>query len=148
MQPDNQQQDLEDVSSSLRFPVFQPNKVHRWFIQIETFFTLKKITSDTTKYHHLVCALPDEVANEVEDLLEEPQSTDRYGHLKKAILERLSETTETRMEQLLFAEQIADRKPSQFLRRLRQLRGSEIPSQMKSSNNSSSADYRKQYRWW
>ncbi|KAH9382515.1 hypothetical protein HPB48_011332 [Haemaphysalis longicornis] len=52
----------------LRLPTFVRKNPHVWFAQVEAVFDLHRVTSETTRFHHLLCNLPPEVADEVADV--------------------------------------------------------------------------------
>ncbi|XP_054287805.1 uncharacterized protein LOC129003534 [Macrosteles quadrilineatus] len=62
-------------------------------------------------------------AVEVEDIITNPPATNRYAVLRSKLIERLSNSEEECVRQLISDEDIGDRKPSQFLRHLRSLLG-------------------------
>ncbi|KAH9377809.1 hypothetical protein HPB48_020413 [Haemaphysalis longicornis] len=71
---------LPDVSSrppdvaviQLRLPTFVRKNPHVWFAQVEAVFDLHRVTSETTRFRHLLCNLPPEVADEVADVIGAP----------------------------------------------------------------------------
>ncbi|CAN7939286.1 unnamed protein product, partial [Ixodes hexagonus] len=114
----------------LRLPVFRAKNPRAWFSQVEAQFHLRHITTQTSRYYHVVSALPPELADELDDILALPPPDDAYDHLKRTILARKteSETSRTlknqvRLQQLLNTEELGDRRPSQLLHRMRQLLG-------------------------
>ena len=60
---------------------------------------------------------------EVRDILTNPPSREKYTKLKTELIRRLSASQDQKTRQLLEHEEIGDRKPSQFLRHLRNLAG-------------------------
>ena len=115
----------EISATSLKLPVFWPSDPEVWFSQVEAHFASRTITSDNTKYYHLVASLTPETACEVRDLLINPPAADRYATLKAAIVQRLTTSKQARLKQLLQSEELDGRQPSKFLRRMRQLVGSD-----------------------
>lgn len=109
---------------TVKFPPFWPDKPEVWFAQAEAQFALANITQDTTKYNYIVSQLDARFANEVDDIITRPPNTGRYERLKTELIRRLSLIEEQRVRQLISAEELGDRKPSQFLRHLRSLAGS------------------------
>jgi hypothetical protein len=90
---------------------------------VEAQFAARNITSDQTKYNHLVGSLSTEIALDVRDQLINPPTTNKYSALKEAIISQTAKSRESKIRQLLNAIQLEDRKPSQLLKRMRQLRG-------------------------
>jgi hypothetical protein len=84
---------------------------------------VKNITSQGTKFAHVVTALSPEVATEVHDLILTSPSTNLFDVLKATLTERVSLSKHRKIQQLLHAEELGDRKSSQLLRRLQQLHG-------------------------
>ncbi|KAH8019641.1 hypothetical protein HPB51_020446 [Rhipicephalus microplus] len=95
----------------------------RWFLQVKAHFRLRQITSQQTRYWHLVSCLPPDVADDLADILASPHLTHPYDTLKAAIISRKSESEHSRLQQLITATELGDRRPSQLLRRMRKLLG-------------------------
>ncbi|CAN7945791.1 unnamed protein product [Ixodes hexagonus] len=107
----------------LKLPPFWTKNAKVWFAQVEAQFQLQHITSQITKYLHVVSALPAEVADELEDILAATPTANQYDHLKAAILARKTASERSRLQSLLNMEEVGDQRPSQLLRRMRQLLG-------------------------
>lgn len=108
---------------AVKLPAFWRDRPTTWFTIAEAQFALQGITSDLTKYYHIVAALDHQVISDIEDVLANPPHEDKYDHLKETLISRLSLTTEERIRQILYREELDGRKPSQFLRHLRSLAG-------------------------
>ena len=115
---------------SIKLPPYWSNDPALWFSQVEAQFTTRGIRSETTKYAHVVGSLQPEIAQEVRDLLINPPAENPYTQLKSELVKRTSASEQQRLHQLLNAEQLGDRKPTQLLRRMQQLLGE---SQLESS---------------
>ncbi|KAH8035846.1 hypothetical protein HPB51_010533 [Rhipicephalus microplus] len=111
------------VIQHVNLPPFWPNSPSTWFLQVEAHFRLRQITSQQTRHWHLVSCLPPDVADDLADILASPHPSHPYDTLKAAIISRKSESEHSRLQQLIMATELGDRRPSQLLRRMRQLLG-------------------------
>lgn len=114
----------------VRVPPFYPSKPKLWFASLESQFVLAGVSSDSTKYHYAISHLEPQYVEIVEDIVEGPAASDKYEVLKTELVKRLSASREKQVQQLLHHEELGDRKPSQFLRRLRGLAGSGVPDDL------------------
>lgn len=119
--------DLSVCKVGPKFPIFGPEKPAVWFAQVEGQFALCGITVDSTKFYHVTAQLPPAIADEVEDIILSPPEVNKYDYLKSELIKRLSASREQSIKQLLTQEEMGDRKPSQFLRRLQSLAGPTVP---------------------
>ncbi|XP_022816077.1 uncharacterized protein LOC111354195 [Spodoptera litura] len=118
---DGEQRDIWRVG--VRIPPFYPEDPELWFNQIEAQFVLSNITSDTTKFYYAVTQLEPTYVSHVKDVLRAPPATGKFEKLKNELVKRLSASKEKKLQQLFLNEDIGDRKPSHFLRHLRNLAG-------------------------
>lgn len=116
----------ETCRVGVRPPPFWPEEPALWFAQMEGQFILSNVTADATKFYHVVAQLDHRYAKEVKDIITNPPATNKYETLKKELINRLSASRQLRLNQLLRNEELGDRKPSQFLRHLRDLAGSDV----------------------
>ncbi|XP_055920305.1 uncharacterized protein LOC129951950 [Eupeodes corollae] len=107
---------------SIKLPEFWKKMPAIWFIQVESQFSTRNIFTEQTKFHYVVQALPQDVAASVYDILVQ-SSNSPYTDLKKALIDRHSMSESKRIEQLLSGEEMGDKKPSEFYRRLQTLAG-------------------------
>lgn len=130
------QEDFEDAMNApgaqvlrvgVRVPPFWPDDPALWFAQVESQFTLSRITTDDTKFCYVVGQLDHQYAAEVKDVITTPPATGKYDKLKAELIKRLSDSQQKRVKQLLMHEELGDRKPSQFLRHLEGLAGPTVP---------------------
>ncbi|VDD77890.1 unnamed protein product [Mesocestoides corti] len=98
-----------------------------WFRHLEVYFHLNKITSQTSKYHRVLPALPRHVRLAVLELIEEIPQYRPYDVLKNAIITRMNEIYETRARRLLPDVELGNKLPSEMLAYMRRaVRGSQI----------------------
>ena len=119
---------LEDPRSivaavAVRLPPFWPANPRIWFVQVEAQFSRRGITASRTKYEEVVCVLPTEYATEIQDLLLDPPEEEPYEKLKHLLIARIADSERQKLRQLLTAEELGDRKPSQLLRKMQLLLG-------------------------
>jgi hypothetical protein len=98
---------------AVRLPPFWAEQPDVWLSQTEAQFSLADITTERTKFHHVISQLDHRYAAEVRDIITSPTLQDPYTTLRTALLERLSPSREQRFRQLLTPEAIGNRKPSQ-----------------------------------
>ncbi|XP_063963928.1 uncharacterized protein LOC135156193 [Lytechinus pictus] len=110
---------------ALKLPPYWPNDPAVWFAQVQAQFMTRGITSEETQFAYIVSALQPEIAQEVRDILMNPPKDTPYSHLKAELIRRTSVSEQKRLHQLLTQEELGDRKPSQLLRRMEQLLGSD-----------------------
>ncbi|KAJ8736346.1 hypothetical protein PYW08_007002 [Mythimna loreyi] len=110
----------------VRVPPFYPEDPELWFAQLEAQFTLSNVTSDSTKFYYAVTQLEHTYVSQVKDILCAPPVTNKFGILKSELIKRLSASKEKKLKQLFLHEDMGDRKPSQFLRYLRNLAGPSV----------------------
>lgn len=114
---------------SVKIPPFWPDKPTLWFAQLDAQFALAKISSDETKFYHAISVLECRYASEVEDIIVKPPTSDKYETLRRELTSRLSSSRAERLKQLTMKEELGDRKPSQFLRHIRNLAGADYPDE-------------------
>ncbi|KAH8019026.1 hypothetical protein HPB51_015652 [Rhipicephalus microplus] len=81
---------------------------------------MERDSAEQRKYH-LVSALSPAAAEKASDLLSGLPSTTLYSTLKTALLERTTAPQRSRIQPLLSAEKLGNRRPSQLLRHMRKL---------------------------
>uniref|UniRef100_A0A5S6QSX6 Protein kinase domain-containing protein n=1 Tax=Trichuris muris TaxID=70415 RepID=A0A5S6QSX6_TRIMR len=117
--------DSEDIelaaNSAIKLPAFWAKDAVLWFSRIEAQFRRSRITFDDAKFDHVVADLEPDVATEVRDILVNPPPKDKYDTLKQAIITRLTDSSNKRLQQVLHKEELGDRTPSQFWRHLQAL---------------------------
>ncbi|XP_037505841.1 uncharacterized protein LOC119382197 [Rhipicephalus sanguineus] len=120
-------------ASELKVPDFWPKNPWVWFSQVEARFQLRRVTSQESKYLHIVAALPPDIADAIDDALASAPSVKAYDELKSAVLKRLEVSEQSRLQQLLSHEELGGKRPSQLLHRMRQLLGQQASERLPQS---------------
>lgn len=113
---------------AVRLPPFWTHNPVVWFLQVESQFALAGITTQLTQFRHVVSVLPQEVAAQLVDILAAPPATNPYDALKSAVLERTTASERKRFQELLSAEDLGDRRPTELLRHMNSLLGERAAS--------------------
>ncbi|XP_064470176.1 uncharacterized protein LOC135384925 [Ornithodoros turicata] len=108
---------------ALRLLAFCPKNPLVWFLQVECQFALAGITNQLTQFRHVVSVLPHDIASQIIDVLCAPPASNPYDAVKKAILDRTTASERQRLQQLLTAGELGDRRPGQLLRDMQNLFG-------------------------
>jgi hypothetical protein len=69
---------------------FWPHDPNTWFRKMESKFRICNITQSSTKYNHLLSALPTEICSNINDSLAEidENAADAYEQLKELLMSR------------------------------------------------------------
>lgn len=95
--------------------------VNVYFAQLEAHFSANNISSDALRLNILISQLPPALTGEVKDLITAPPPGLTYDLMKAEVLRRTTTSTQKKFHQLLHNEVLGDRRPSQLLRRMREL---------------------------
>ena len=71
----------------------------------------------------MISSLQPDIGQEIRDILISPPTSNPYDVLKSELIKRASASEQKRFDQLLISEELGDRKPSQLLRKMRELLG-------------------------
>lgn len=97
-----------------KLPALWTERPDLWFKHVEAQFNLAKVTTEETKFHHVVASLDQQQAIKVCEIISNPPTTNQYQELKNELLKKLTPSNEERRRRLLAGEEIGDRKPSEF----------------------------------
>ena len=96
-----------------------------WFAHVKAQFSNQEWCSNGPAMRNFIAALAPDVATEVRDLILHPPAEQPYDRLKETLIKA---SEHQRLQQLLTAEELGDRKLSQLLRRMQQLLGNSGPA--------------------
>ncbi len=108
---------------AFKIPEFWPHDPTTWFRKLESKFRICNISHSSTKYDHLLLALPTEVCSNINDSLEEndENATDAYEQLKALLVSRYTKDHWAGAFKLLKYSEIGDMKPSDMMRQMKAL---------------------------
>ena len=117
----NQAAARADISAirNIKIPPFWKVNLTQWFRQAEMAFDLIQVTSDTTKYKHIVLQLDQSVLPYVSDIISNPPTKDKDKTIKERIIGSFAETSESKLRRLLRGVQYTDEKPSAILQKIK-----------------------------
>lgn len=111
-------------AATVKLPDFWQHDPEPWFQHVEAQFHLRGITTDETKYFHVVAALDSATTRRLMSLLRDPPSADKYGALKKELLQRYQLSEIEHADRLLSLTGLGDSKPSELMENMLTLLGS------------------------
>lgn len=108
------------VSVLSRIADFWCDQPQLWFVQTEAILAPQKL-NDETKFNLVVGKLGKDVIQQVSDLLRDPPATHKFDALKTRLISVYEESENRQFEKLLSQMELGEQKPSQLLRRMRDL---------------------------
>lgn len=122
----NDSSGLASITVSSRIPEFWCDKPRLWFVQTDAILGPQKL-SDESKYNLVIAKLGKEVIQQVSDILLKPPETKKFEALKSRLLQVYEESEIRQFQKLLSEMELGDQKPSQLLRKMRDLARDKIP---------------------
>lgn len=117
---------LASITVSSRIPDFWADQPRLWFVQFEAVVANQKL-SEAAKQNLVVTKLNKTAIQQVSDLLLAPIETRRYDTLKDRLLQVFEESETRQFQKLLGEMELGNQKPSQLLRRMKDLARAKIP---------------------
>ena len=111
---------LAAISLTSKIPDFWTDQPRVWFIRIEAMLGPQKL-ADQAKFDIVVSKLGKEVLEQITDLLINPPDTAKYEALKTRLLNIYEESENRKIQKLIGEMELGDQKPSQLLRRMKDL---------------------------
>lgn len=114
--------DVASVSMPARLPPFWRQNPRLWFAQFEAAVAASKI-SEEQKFNLVVPLLGNSDLEQIADIILHPPSTGKYSTLKDRLISTYQESDHRQLQKLLSGLELGDNKPSQLLRKMRDLSG-------------------------
>lgn len=128
-QPPNPQQPSSEVAGialSMRIPPFWRDKPRLWFFSFEA-ATADQRKSQAQLAQMVLTQLDKQDIEQIADLLYKPPETGLYNALKDRLITAYEESDSQQFQKLLSEMELGDQKPSQLLRRMRNLARDKVP---------------------
>ncbi|XP_039306761.1 uncharacterized protein LOC120358107 [Solenopsis invicta] len=109
-----------------KLPQFWREEPKLWFAMLEREFAAYNVKSDAVKCAAVIRHLDTPTTKIVADIVAAPPSNDSFGDIKTALISRLAASEEAQLRQLLTGLELNDWKPSELLREMTRLAGSNI----------------------
>lgn len=106
---------------SIRTPPFWKINPQLWFRQVEGQFTNAGIVNDLTKFNTIIGVIDSEILSTVSDIVLNPPAANIYETLKQRLIKQFTDSDSKKLKTLLNDIQIGDMKPSDLLRKMREL---------------------------
>jgi hypothetical protein len=118
---DHKDQHMAHVA--FKIPDLWPHDPNTWFRKIESKFRICNIRQSSTKYDHLLSALPTDICSSINDSLAEidENAEDAYEQLKALLMSRYTMDRWARAFELHKFPEIGDMKPSEMMRQMKAL---------------------------
>lgn len=111
---------------SIKIPPLWRRNVKVWRLQVEAQFANSPVTQELTKYNYVLASLDGDVAELISDFLLKPLSNSPYTDLMNRLQAEFEISEGRKVSRLLTELELGDRKPSQLLREMRSLAGSQV----------------------
>lgn len=121
--------DLAVISVQSRLPDFWAEMPRLWFAQVESVLSPQK-QSDEAKFNMVIAKLGRDALQQVSDILLSPPTTDKFKAIKDRLLHVYEESAERQFQKLVSEMELGAQKPSQLLRKMREMgRNAQISEQ-------------------
>ena len=106
---------------AVKLPEFWKTDPLMWFAQAEAQFALAGVTSDQTKYYHIISKVDQTVLRHISDIVANPPEDNKYPAVKAKLIASFELSAEEKFEKLLNSCDLGDARPSHLLAKMRDL---------------------------
>lgn len=107
-------------------PTFFKDEPDLYFLQMEAQFRNAGITRDQTKFDHVIAQFDPKYLQTVSDIVRNPPETDKYSALKNRLIKEFTDSDQRKLRRLIKEVELGDDKPSQLLKKMKDLAGGSI----------------------
>ncbi|XP_041974077.1 uncharacterized protein LOC121736204 [Aricia agestis] len=115
-----EESNLATISVSTRIPEFWVELPRLWFAQFEATMNPQK-QGDDCKFQLVISKLGRDALQQVSDIVYKPPDSNKYQALKDRLLQVFEESPERQFQRLVSELDLGSQKPSQLLRKMREL---------------------------
>lgn len=108
---------------SIKPPVFIKSDPELYFLQMEAQFQIANITLDTTKFNHVIASFEPQYLQSVSDIVRNPPIENKYQTIKQRLIAEYTASDQRKLRQAIHEIELGDDKPSQLLKKLKDLAG-------------------------
>lgn len=112
--------ELAQITVTSRIPEFWTEMPRLWFAQFDSIMAPQK-QSDEIKFNVIVSKLNREAIQQISDILLQPPADKKYQAVKDRLLQVYEESAERQFQKLVGEMDLGTQKPSQLLRKMREL---------------------------
>lgn len=107
----------------LPWPTMVRDNIELWFIQIDHWFTVNRITSDSTRFSTVAAAFDSSLLQQIYETIRNPPAAGKYEAIKNAVIRNFTESEQRSAQQFVSGLQLGDKKPSHLLNDLLRIGG-------------------------
>lgn len=115
------------ANTAVRLPIppIVRDNIELWFIQLEHWFAVNRIVSDSTRFSTVVAALDANLLQQIYETVRNPPAppASKYDAVRTAVIRNFTESEQRRAQQFVSGLQLGDKKPSHLLNELRRIGG-------------------------
>ncbi|KAJ8715699.1 hypothetical protein PYW07_010181 [Mythimna separata] len=119
-QPESSSMTLAAISVSSKLPEFWVEMPRLWFAQFEAVMAPQK-QGDEAKFNLVISKLGRDSIQQVSDLVTSPPAENKYKALQERLLQVYEESAERQFQKLVSEMELGSQKPTQLLRRMKDL---------------------------
>lgn len=112
--------ELAQITVTSRIPEFWTEMPRIWFAQFEAIMMPQK-QGDDVKFNVVVSKLSRDALQQISDILLSPPAANKYQAVKERLLQVFEESAERQFQKLVGEMELGSQKPSQLLRKMRDL---------------------------